>query len=120
MTARPLDRGTGAAQRVSLSPAQERLWFAEQSDGLGPAAGHPVAMLIEGPVDEEALLGAVRGLVRRHAALRTTFASGPEGVVQLVHDDGEPEIILVDAPGASDEVLGQMLSERLMGPMNLV
>ncbi|SCL25302.1 condensation domain-containing protein [Micromonospora inyonensis] len=61
------------------SPAQERIWFAEQWQP-GTAAYHmPWAIDISGPLDRAALLAAIDDLVARHAILRTGFGeSRPE------------------------------------------
>ncbi|HVT17366.1 MAG TPA: amino acid adenylation domain-containing protein [Thermoanaerobaculia bacterium] len=72
-----------------LSFAQQRLWLLSE---LHPGdATYNIAQAVElrGPLDAVALRRAVDGVVRRHEALRTTFAS----------EDGEP-VQVVGAPRA--------------------
>src|SRR5688500_12029495 len=56
--------------KLSLSYAQERLWFLSQLEGVSEAYHLPIALRLRG-VDEEALRDAVKSLVARHEALRT-------------------------------------------------
>ena len=59
---------------VSVSFAQERLWFVEQITP-GNAAYHIAdAFLIDGRVDVALLARSLTALVQRHESLRTTFA----------------------------------------------
>jgi amino acid adenylation domain-containing protein len=65
---------------LRLSFAQERLWFLEQMEGALTAYNLSRAWKLAGPLNVEALRRALEAIVRRHEALRTTFAL----------DDGEP------------------------------
>jgi amino acid adenylation domain-containing protein len=67
----PVPRDDGAV--LPLAFAQEPLWFLDQ---LAPGSGFynmPSAYRLTGPLDVDALEGALTGLVARHEALRTTF-----------------------------------------------
>ena len=69
---------------IPLSFAQQRLWFLHQ---LAPTAGAynlPCTLRLTGPLDVPALERSLDEIVRRHEALRTTFATGPEGPVQII------------------------------------
>jgi amino acid adenylation domain-containing protein len=65
--------------------AQERLWVLHQVEEVGAAYHVPTATRMRGPLDAGALARALGALVRRHEALRTTLAAGPDGPVQRVH-----------------------------------
>lgn len=81
--AAPPPRPPTVLQTAPISPGQERLLAAEfaLADGSWPGPGAPErlrpidsgAVLIEGDLDVAALRRAIDALVRRQAALRTTF-----------------------------------------------
>ncbi|HYX26914.1 MAG TPA: amino acid adenylation domain-containing protein, partial [Thermoanaerobaculia bacterium] len=88
---------------LPLSYAQERLWFLDQ---LAPGeATYNVAggVRLAGSLDVPALSRALAEVARRHEALRSRFAAGPEGPVQWA----------VPAPGAALPVVDL---ERITGP----
>jgi len=58
-----------------LSFAQERLWFLDQWESNSPAYNIPAAVRLRGPLNVTALEQSVNDIVRRHEALRTTFAA---------------------------------------------
>jgi amino acid adenylation domain-containing protein len=72
----PVERG----ERLPVSFAQQRLWFLAQMDGVSEAYHIPLRMRYAGELNATALRGSLNAILRRHEALRTTFA--------LV--DGEP------------------------------
>src|SRR5262249_17476605 len=61
-------------QALPLSFSQERLWFLRQLEPESAAYHLPVVLKLLGTLDEEALEKAFVEVVRRHEALRTTFA----------------------------------------------
>jgi amino acid adenylation domain-containing protein len=86
---------------IPLSFAQERLWFLEQLDP-GSAAYHiPGAFRLRGDLDLPALRASLGEIVRRHAALRTTFAAaGGQGqAVQVVQEAVGLPLPLADLGG---------------------
>ncbi|HKH48922.1 MAG TPA: condensation domain-containing protein, partial [Thermoanaerobaculia bacterium] len=70
--------------------AQERLWFLAQLDPESAAYNLPSAVRLEGALDVAALRRALAEVVRRHASLRTTFASRDGQPVQVVAPPGAP------------------------------
>ncbi|MFE9858966.1 amino acid adenylation domain-containing protein [Streptomyces sp. NPDC005780] len=75
----------GAAARPALSPqprpeavplsfAQQRLWFLNRADGPGDTYNIPLVLELDGPLDTDALRGALTDVVVRHESLRTVFA----------------------------------------------
>ncbi|WP_212843999.1 non-ribosomal peptide synthetase [Catellatospora sp. IY07-71] len=57
-----------------LSAAQRRLWFNSQFEH-DPAIYHvPLVLRLSGPLDGDALLGALRAVVQRHEVLRSVIA----------------------------------------------
>ncbi|HET9894920.1 MAG TPA: amino acid adenylation domain-containing protein [Streptosporangiaceae bacterium] len=91
--------GGGGAGRAPLSVAQEQLWFLDQfAPGL-PTYNIGQATLITGHLDRAALRRALDELVRRHDALRTTFAVGDYEPCQVVADPGQAPFTLTDLTG---------------------
>ncbi|MFC0006729.1 non-ribosomal peptide synthetase [Micromonospora siamensis] len=69
---------------VPTSYSQRRLWFLEQMEGGGPAWNIQAVLRLRGALDPELLHEAVNAVVRRHEALRTTFAAADGDPVQVV------------------------------------
>ncbi|HZD93279.1 MAG TPA: amino acid adenylation domain-containing protein, partial [Candidatus Sulfotelmatobacter sp.] len=66
-------------ERMGLSYAQQRLWFLYRMDGASAAYNIPLAVRLEGRLNEDALEQAFQDVVERHEALRTVFPE-EEGV----------------------------------------
>ncbi len=88
IVALPRDAEGGGTFPASF--AQRRLWFLDRLEPGSAVYNMPLALLLEGESIEGELaedqLAAVFGeLARRHETLRTTFASGDDGPLQVVH-----------------------------------
>ncbi|HEX6371570.1 MAG TPA: non-ribosomal peptide synthase/polyketide synthase [Longimicrobium sp.] len=77
----PVDR----AGPLPLSFAQERLWFLDRMEPGSTTYNVPAAVRLDGPLNAAALERALGEIVRRHEALRTTFAEAEGGAVQVIH-----------------------------------
>ncbi len=112
---------------LPLSFAQERLWLLDQLQPGGTAYNLPVAARLAGRLDRRALGAALGDLVRRHEALRTRFAAGDAGPVQVVDlppPGGTAELVPeVDlealAPARRERVAAEMLGEVARRPFDL-
>ncbi|MFO0760430.1 MAG: non-ribosomal peptide synthase/polyketide synthase [Byssovorax sp.] len=88
-------------EEIPLSFAQERLWFLDQLDP-GNAAYHiPLAIRLEGPLDIGALDRALKEVVYRHEALRTTFTQVGDRPVAVIHEQSEITLSVARFPEAS-------------------
>ncbi|RKH57017.1 non-ribosomal peptide synthetase, partial [Corallococcus llansteffanensis] len=67
-----------------LSFAQQRLWFLDRLEPGSPLYNIPLAVRLEGALDEAALGRAFTELVRRHESLRTSFREGSHGPEQVI------------------------------------
>ena len=77
------------SQPLPLSFAQQRLWFLDQLEPGSPAYNFPVAVELNGALNQHALQAAINSLVARHESLRTTFtiAAGGDTPVQNIKSD---------------------------------
>ena len=93
MRRRLAERGiaTGTVEQPEtggLSDGQRRMWFVGQADPSGALLNVCVSYRITGPVDLDRLHRAMDTVVRRHAALRTTYRTDANGEPQpVVHDE---------------------------------
>ena len=88
---RPAAEGPGRIPRrppeldpVPTSFAQERLWFLDRLHPGNPAYNMPMALEARGDLSPAALEAALNEVVRRHEALRTTFAEREGRPVQVI------------------------------------
>nr|WP_314145613.1 non-ribosomal peptide synthetase [uncultured Rhodococcus sp.] len=70
--------------RISLSYAQQRLWFLNQFDPASPAYNMPVAVRVGAGDDPSMVLTALRDVIERHEALRTYYPADGDGPRQVV------------------------------------
>jgi amino acid adenylation domain-containing protein len=82
-------------EAIPLSFAQERLWFLDQLASGTSVYNLPVAVELRGVLDVAALGAALDELVRRHAALRTTFCNEAGVARQRVAEAGESRALRV-------------------------
>ena len=70
---------------VTLSFAQQRLWFFDQWEPGSIVYNLPAALRLQGPLNVSALERAFNEVVRRHEGLRTTFGLIDESPVQIIN-----------------------------------
>ncbi len=69
---------------LPLSFAQQRLWFIDQLEPGGSVYNFPAAVRLKGPLNVMALKQSLNEIVKRHEALRTTFAIVDGRPVQVI------------------------------------
>ncbi|HEX6036828.1 non-ribosomal peptide synthetase, partial [Longimicrobium sp.] len=86
-----------------LSFSQQRLWFLHRMDPDSPAYHIPLALRARGDLDVQVLRRALRDVVQRHEALRTTFTERDGRPVQVVGPTAPDVLTRVDLRGLSPE-----------------
>ncbi|NET44010.1 non-ribosomal peptide synthetase, partial [Okeania sp. SIO2B3] len=71
-------------ENLSLSFAQQRLWFIDKMGLISNAYNLPLALHLVGKLDEVALQKSLDGIIARHETLRTTFSSINDTPVQVI------------------------------------
>jgi len=87
-------RQAGAVAPTSF--AQELLWLLDRSTPGLTAYNVPRAIEIRGVLDVDALRLALSDVVARHEVLRTTYAAGEHGPIQVIHPARELALPLLD------------------------
>ncbi len=89
-------RDAGGGGELPLSFAQQRLWFLDRLEPGSALYNLPSAVEAEGRLYLGALAASLREIVRRHEALRTTFAARAGEPVQVIHPRAAVELPVVD------------------------
>src|SRR5256885_14414088 len=89
-------RGGGAVipprtnrDRAPLSFAQRQMWVIDQMTPGNPAYNLPNGYRLRGPLDVTALERSFNEIIKRHEALRTTFAVQDGEPLQRIHPESE-------------------------------
>ncbi|TMR02633.1 amino acid adenylation domain-containing protein [Actinomadura soli] len=92
----------GSDGPAPLSYAQQSMWLHHRTFPDSPAYNVCLLIRMSGPLDTGALREALRGLIRRHAVLRSVYSDAEGGPVQIVTDDDALELTPVACadPGA--------------------
>ncbi|MEA2601554.1 MAG: hypothetical protein QOF89_2546 [Acidobacteriota bacterium] len=116
-------RATDGSGELPVSLSQQRLWFLDRLEPGSPLYNIPAAIEIAGRLDTEALAASLREIVRRHEALRTTFAARPDGPVQVIHPRMAVDLPVIDLralPAAGRLAAAQRLAtEEARRPFDL-
>ncbi|MFE7481224.1 amino acid adenylation domain-containing protein [Streptomyces sp. NPDC057552] len=103
-------------ETVPLSFAQQRIWFVDRIETDSTTYNVPIALDLAGPLDTDALRGALGDLLLRHESLRTVFPDH-EGVGrQEVLDDHRVELPVT---GTEPENLESALAGAAGHPFDL-
>ncbi|HEX3127631.1 MAG TPA: amino acid adenylation domain-containing protein, partial [Thermoanaerobaculia bacterium] len=91
-----------SAGPAPLSFAQQRLWLLDRLEPGSTAYNIPLRQRLRGPLDIAAFGLAIAEIVRRHEALRTTFAEADGDPVQVVAPPGRFPLPVADLSGLPD------------------
>jgi amino acid adenylation domain-containing protein len=110
-------------QSFPLSFAQQRLWFLYQLAPDNPFYNVPAAIRLTGTLDQTALERSFHEIVRRHAALRTTFTTIDGQPVQVVEPDVKVKLPIVNlqtvALSDRERISQQLATAEAQRPFNL-
>ena len=110
-------------EKLSLSYAQQRLWFLEQLKPDTCVNNIPVAFHLKGSLNVAALEQSLAEIVRRHEVLRTTFQMVDGRAVQVISPDLTLTLLVIDLQEFTEterEVEAQRLTvEEAQQPFNL-
>ena len=110
-------------KELRLSFAQQRLWFLDQLRPDSPVYNVPVVFRLRGLLDVAALEHSLNEIVRRHKALRTTFATVDGRLIQVVAPVLSltlPVVGLCEVPETEREASArQLLTEEVRRPFDL-
>jgi amino acid adenylation domain-containing protein len=107
--------GPALLRTAPSTESQRELWTAcSLSEEASLAFNESGVLTLEGPLDVQALRGALDDLAERHEALRTTFS--PDGLTLCVSAPGEVVLSMVDLSGLDaakreDELQRQLVTE---------
>ncbi|HVG11019.1 MAG TPA: amino acid adenylation domain-containing protein [Thermoanaerobaculia bacterium] len=108
---------------LPLSFAQERLWFLDQLEPGSPLYNVPVALRLKGRLRTGVLAATFREIVRRHEALRTSFAEADGKPVQVIEPDATLDIPVVDISHLPSEereaALARLAEQEARQPFDL-
>jgi amino acid adenylation domain-containing protein len=110
------------ARPFPLTEAQTEIWLASKfGDTASCAFNESTSFDFRGALAVDAMRSAVRSIVQRHEALRTTF--DPSGEAQIIHPAAEIEIPLLDVSGRpqaeADRALARLLADEACTPFDL-
>jgi amino acid adenylation domain-containing protein len=112
-----------SSQRFPLSFAQQRLWFLYQLTPGNPFYNVPAAIRLTGTLDQTALERSFQAVVRRHAALRTTFTTHEGQPVQIVEPDVTVELAVINLQSVAvsdrERISQQLATAEAQHPFNL-
>ena len=104
---------------LPLSSAQQRLWFLDRLDPNSALYNIPAAVHMQGPLSVASLRWSLNEIVRRHEALRTTFAVQDGQPVQMIAPVLELELTLLDLATGGDRTRERIVAEEVQTPFDL-
>jgi amino acid adenylation domain-containing protein len=123
VAAPPLVRAPRPDGLLPLSFAQERLWVLDCMEPGTAVYNLPTPLRLAGPLDAVALEAALDAIVRRHEALRTTFAARGGRPAQIIAPPAGfplPRVDLAALPApVREEELARLLAAEARRPFDL-
>lgn len=121
--AAPPIKPVGRDGDLPLSFSQQRLWFLDQLAPGKALYNIPGAFRITGQFSHDAFEKSIREIIRRHEALRTTFAARAGKPYQVIHEAAELMVERFDVSnlpeGDREQAINNLASEAARAPFNL-
>ncbi|MCF2150429.1 amino acid adenylation domain-containing protein [Desmonostoc muscorum LEGE 12446] len=119
----PLLTSISRKQPLSLSFAQQRLWFLDQLEGENCVYNVPFFWQIKGFINIPALEQAIKEIVQRHEVLRTSFSVVDGLPIQVIHPDLKLTMQVLDWRQFTEEdqlsTATQLATKELQQPFDL-
>ncbi|MGE7433937.1 amino acid adenylation domain-containing protein, partial [Kitasatospora sp. NPDC001175] len=109
--ARPALTARPRPERIPLSFAQRRLWFLHRMDGPSATYNMPLALRLDGRLDQPALRAAFADVVARHESLRTVLREADGAPYQVVLSADEAPSPALKVIGLDEGRLAERLAE---------
>jgi amino acid adenylation domain-containing protein len=110
-------------QTLSLSFAQQRLWFLDRLEGENSTYNVPFFWQISGCLNIAALEQAIGAIVQRHEVLRTSFSVVDGSPIQVIHADLKLKMEVLDWRQFAEvdqlDRSRQLAKDELQQPFNL-
>ena len=114
---------TPATRTAPLSFAQQRLWFLDQYEPNNILYNIPAAIRLNGVLDVTALERSLNEILKRHEALRTTFAMVSDRPVQVINEAQDLRLTVVElrdtSPQKNEATAARLAAEEAQVPFNL-
>ena len=108
---------------LSLSFAQERLWFLDQLKPGDPAYNIPAAVRLKGALNITALKQSLNEIIRRHEVLRTSFGFSKAQPIQIIAESISLDIPIIDLRELSiserEQKIQQLATQEAQRSFNL-
>ncbi|KEO82567.1 non-ribosomal peptide synthetase [Tumebacillus flagellatus] len=114
-----LEKKARQPQRLPLSHGQRAMWFLYQMEPDSAAYHILFAGRLPSTPDLEVLNRALKKLMRRHPALRTTFEQTAESLEQIVHPQLEVPLTVIPAHAETEEELYEHVMTMARTPFDL-
>ncbi len=116
-------RGSRRPARILASFAQQRMWVLHKLDPASAAYNFPEGLRFHGTLSVDALSSAIREIVVRHEALRTTFSEELGQVFQDVREPYPVNLIPIDlrslSPSDQESEFRRLEEEDAARPFDL-
>ncbi|NET02964.1 MAG: amino acid adenylation domain-containing protein, partial [Sphaerospermopsis sp. SIO1G1] len=117
-----LPRGENA--ELSLSYAQQRLWFIDQFEPNSASYNIPIALRLQGKLELTALENSFREIINRHEALRTNFQATEGKAGQIIHQTTNWQMSVIDLQNLSvletERTVKELIQQQSIQPFDLV
>jgi len=116
-------RTARAIRTAPLSFAQQRLWFLDQYEPENILYNIPAAIRLKGALNTTALERSLNEILRRHEALRTTFAVVDDRPIQVINEVRDSRLTVIElresSPEEREATAARLASEEARRPFNL-
>ncbi len=116
-------RPAARARNLPLSYAQETFWLFDQLNPRQPVFNIPAGVHLKGPLQPAALHRSLTEVVRRHEALRTTFAFADGAPFQVISEQAHVPFQRIDlrglGPAAGEREARRLLTSEARRPFDL-